>query len=105
MCISCCTFVISEIAPPSAAFGARLKDTVIAGKTGVFFAQQTEADLIDAIARFEMIEASFDARTLREHAATFSREAFRHKMALFIDAALREKKTAPRKTILAEAAE
>src|SRR3981189_1728858 len=31
MCISCCTFVISEIAPPSAAFGARLKDTVIAG--------------------------------------------------------------------------
>jgi hypothetical protein len=31
MCISFCTFVISLIAPPSAAFGARLKDTVIAG--------------------------------------------------------------------------
>ena len=31
MCISFCTLVIAEIAPPSAAFGARLKETVIAG--------------------------------------------------------------------------
>jgi hypothetical protein len=31
MCISFCTFVISEIAPPRAAFGARLNETVIAG--------------------------------------------------------------------------
>lgn len=80
-------------------------DTVIDGKTGVFFARQTEAALADAITRFETMEAGFDARTLREHAATFSREAFRHKMALFVDAALREKKARPHKTILAEAAE
>jgi hypothetical protein len=29
--MSFCTFVISEIAPPNAAFGARLNETVIAG--------------------------------------------------------------------------
>src|ERR1700693_2310051 len=31
MCISCCTLVIDEMAPPSAAFGAKLKETVMAG--------------------------------------------------------------------------
>ncbi|WP_158808246.1 glycosyltransferase [Beijerinckia sp. L45] len=78
-------------------------DTVIAGKTGVFFAEQTEADLEDAIARFEVIEASFDARALREHAATFSRDAFRQQMALFIDAAIGAGRA--RNPLLAEAAE
>jgi hypothetical protein len=29
--MSCCTFVIDEIAPPKAAFGARLNETVMAG--------------------------------------------------------------------------
>ena len=81
-------------------------DTVVAGKTGVFFASQTEDALSDAIARFEAIETDFDARVLRDHAASFSREAFQHKMALFIDAALRAHKTgrAPQ-AALAEAAE
>lgn len=81
-------------------------DTVVAGKTGVFFAQQTEDDLTDAIARFEAIEAGFDARTLREHAATFSRESFRDQMTTFIDAALYAAKGSRLpKARLAEAAE
>jgi glycosyltransferase involved in cell wall biosynthesis len=63
-------------------------DTVVAGKTGIFFNQQTEADLIDAIAQFEVLEGTFDARTIREHAASFSRESFRHRMGQFIEAAL-----------------
>jgi glycosyltransferase involved in cell wall biosynthesis len=81
-------------------------DTVVAGKTGVFFAQQTETDLADAITRFETIEASFDGRALRDHAAKFSRESFRHQMTTFIDAALRAAKAgSPHEPILAEAAE
>ena len=31
MCMSFCTLVMAEIAPPSAALGARLKETVMAG--------------------------------------------------------------------------
>lgn len=62
-------------------------DTVVAGKTGVFFDRQTEADLIAAIAHFETIEKDFNARAIREHAATFGRESFRNRMRLFIDTA------------------
>lgn len=52
-----------------------LLDTVIEGKTGVFFKEQTVNSLIDAINNFETL--SFDPEFIREHSLQFSNEAFK----------------------------
>lgn len=53
-------------------------DTVVEDKTGVFFEEQTEELLIDAIERFESME--FDAEVIREHAKKFSSSKFRERL-------------------------
>lgn len=52
-------------------------ETVIDGRTGVFFGEQTVESLSDAIARFEAMESSFDPTEICRHASTFSIERFR----------------------------
>jgi glycosyltransferase involved in cell wall biosynthesis len=60
-------------------------ETVLDGRTGVLFGEQTAESLADAIERFERME--FDPGALRENAARFARERFRAEMADVIDRA------------------
>ena len=53
-------------------------DTMIDGKTGVLFSEQTVESLSDAIRRFETME--FDSQALREHAKHFDVEVFKKKI-------------------------
>lgn len=50
-------------------------DTVIDGKTGLFFEEQTPSDLIKAIRRFDRMK--FDGQYLKNHSKNFSKENFR----------------------------
>jgi glycosyltransferase involved in cell wall biosynthesis len=53
-------------------------ETVVAGKTGVFFKEQNTDSVIQAVREFESLDDSgaFDGRIIAEHAASFSEERF-----------------------------
>lgn len=53
-------------------------ETVIDGKTGVFFAEQNDDSLCEAIGRFETLQTqgAFDAHEIAAHAKSFSEEKF-----------------------------
>jgi glycosyltransferase involved in cell wall biosynthesis len=55
-------------------------ETVVHGKTGILFDDQTTASLVQAVADFEKVEAIFDPAVIRHHAAGFSKEVFNRKM-------------------------
>jgi len=57
-------------------------ETVIDSKTGVFFSEQTESSLCDAMTRFEALEKKnvFEPKKIAKHAAAFSNERFRKQM-------------------------
>ena len=65
-------------------------DTVVDGRTGVFFSRQDEAELVGAIERFEAIEDGFSPTDIRRHARGFGREIFRAKLKTAIDSAIVE---------------
>ena len=50
-------------------------DTVISGKTGIFFKRQTVSSLISAVRKFQSLR--FDIRELRKNAEAFSKERFK----------------------------
>jgi glycosyltransferase involved in cell wall biosynthesis len=58
-------------------------ETVIGGKTGLFFSEQSVKSLIEAVKSFESM--SFDARVIRSHAELFSADRFRHELRTLID--------------------
>lgn len=62
-------------------------ETVIDGKTGVFFNCQTEEALVIALERFEKLEKEgvFDASEINRHAQIFSSERFRKEIAGVIE--------------------
>jgi glycosyltransferase involved in cell wall biosynthesis len=62
-------------------------ESVLDGRTGVLFAEQSEAALAGAIERFEGLR--LDQDQARENAGRFGDERFRAEMALVIDAAAR----------------
>lgn len=64
--------------------GAR--DIVKDNETGVFFNEQSERSLIDAIGRFEKQE--FDRNRISQSAKRFSKESFKNKLKEFIDESL-----------------
>lgn len=53
-------------------------ETVVEGKTGTFFEEQTEESLIDAVKRFEKM--NFDQKEIREHAERFDKKVFKEKI-------------------------
>lgn len=63
-------------------------DTVIDGKTGVLFKEQTVEFLKDAILKFERMQ--FDKQQIREHALEFDEEVFKKKIKDFIDEKVKE---------------
>lgn len=64
-------------------------ETVKAGISGVFFADQTPESLNAAVSEFERIEASFVSERIQEHSHIFSKERFESEMksvlAMFIE--------------------
>ncbi len=58
-------------------------DTVIDGKTGVLFEEQTVDSLKKAILKFESMK--FDKQKIREHALEFDEEVFQKKIKSFIE--------------------
>lgn len=58
-------------------------ETVINGKTGIFFKEQTSQNLKDAILYFETLK--FIPKEIREHALQFSKERFESEIKAFVD--------------------
>ena len=61
-------------------------ESVLDGRTGVLFDQQSAAGLAAAIERFEGLD--LDSESIRENARRFGRERFRAEMAAVIDRAV-----------------
>lgn len=74
---------------PVIAFGrGGALETVVDGKTGVFFHEQTEEALLEAVERFEGMKNYFDSVEIREHACRFGPERFRSEMSKIIETQL-----------------
>jgi len=54
-------------------------ETVVEGRTGLFFDEQTEDSLLAAVERFEEIEETFDPADIRRHAIGFDKQVFKAK--------------------------
>lgn len=62
---------------PVIAFGkGGVLETVIDGQTGVFYAEQSAAAIVEAIVRFERLSTTFDPYSIREHALEFAVDRF-----------------------------
>lgn len=71
---------------PVIAYGrGGVTETVIPGKTGQLFPEQSIESLIEAITQFETSQQSFDPDMLHEHAAHYSPERFRKEFSTFVD--------------------
>lgn len=69
---------------PVIAFGrGGAKETVIEGKTGLFFAEQTVPSLVEAICQFEKME--FDFSEISAHASQFGVERFKQEFQQFVE--------------------
>ena len=66
-----------------------LSETVVEGKTGVFFNSQSVEAILEALIRFKKIE--FDYETISIHADQFSEKNFAINIRNFIDLKLKEK--------------
>lgn len=58
-------------------------DSVVDGKTGLFFKEQTVEDLKKTILKFETM--SFDKKKIREHSMKFDESVFKEKIKKFVD--------------------
>ena len=54
-------------------------ETIIAGKTGLFFEEQTPQALAQAVRRFEQVRTTFDPDAIRSYAETFDLAVFQHR--------------------------
>ena len=69
---------------PVIAFGkGGVLDSVIPGKTGVFFKEQSVESLKNAILEFENMK--FDKQVIREHALGFDESVFQKKISDFVN--------------------
>ena len=59
-------------------------ETVIDGKTGIHFSEQTKESIITAINKFETSLNMFDPRVVRSHAEQFSRKIFEENISGFL---------------------
>lgn len=58
-------------------------ETVINGKTGLFFYEQTSEAIVEAVKKFESM--SFDPISIREHALEFDQEIFENRIRYFVE--------------------
>jgi glycosyltransferase involved in cell wall biosynthesis len=63
---------------PVIAYGkGGVRETVIPGRTGLFFNEQTAEAIVQAISDFERMQGAFVPRTIRLHAERYSAQRFR----------------------------
>ena len=67
--------------------GGGALDTVIPGKTGLFFKEQTVESLVHALQAFDA--AQYDPAVMRAHALQFDSEGFRRSITGFVEDAYR----------------
>jgi len=60
-------------------------ESVINGKTGILFPEQTVESIIDAVKNFEPISDSIDYAEIRRHSEKFSRKTFEENIKNFVD--------------------
>lgn len=60
-------------------------ETVVDGRTGTFYAEQTAMAIIEAVQRFETQQKAFDPAAIRRHAEAFSSERFRVELEAFVN--------------------
>ena len=70
-------------------------ETVLEGRTGLFFGEQTAAALGDAILAYEVCEESFDPAEIRARAAGFAKSRFMAEFAAFVGDALAAARKGP----------
>ncbi|MCX6730145.1 MAG: glycosyltransferase, partial [Candidatus Portnoybacteria bacterium] len=68
--------------------GGGALESVLEGKTGVFFDEQTVDSLVDVVKGFNA--SKFDSKTIYQHALKFDKENFKKKIKAFIDKNYRE---------------
>ncbi len=61
-------------------------ESVVDGRTGVLFREQTVESLVDAIGRFESIERQFDSVEIRANALRFAARQFGEEFTAFVEA-------------------
>lgn len=72
---------------PVLAFGkGGARETVADGVTGLFFHEQTEDAICEAVKRFETVEKDFDPERIRTHALSFSTQVFKAKFRSYVEA-------------------
>lgn len=67
-------------------------ETVVEGKTGLFFYEQTADALVAALRKFQQMEKMFRPSTLRRHAERFEQQVFLDKMRRFVAKSFEEHK-------------
>jgi len=60
-------------------------ETIVSGRTGLFFSEQTAEAVAAAVQRFESIEHVFDPIEIAAHARTFSKERFKQAFRDFVE--------------------
>jgi glycosyltransferase involved in cell wall biosynthesis len=71
---------------PVIAFGrGGVKETVIDGKTGILFEEQTAESLMRAVKQFEKKEDTFDPAVIRKSVERFNTERFKREFKQFVD--------------------
>lgn len=71
---------------PVVAFGrGGALETVLHGRTGIHYPEQTEASLVEAVKIIENKSASFQAETIRNNAARFSSARFRQEYGMLVE--------------------
>lgn len=69
--------------PTIAYKGGGAVETILEGRTGMFFNAQTPESLMEAMQKFD--KADWDPQIIRKHARQFSVEAFGHRMRTYLD--------------------
>ena len=70
-------------------------ETIVEGKTGLFFDRQQTSEITSAIRRFETMKSQFVPDTIRAHAESFSTYAFRSHVKKFVEEKINERFAIP----------
>lgn len=75
---------------PVIAFGTGgASETVVDGKTGILFQEQTTNSIIEAVKKFELINSSLNYSEISHHAEKFSRNKFEHNIKEYVNEKLK----------------
>jgi glycosyltransferase involved in cell wall biosynthesis len=70
-------------------------ETVVDGKTGVFFEHQTADEIADAVASFERTQSNFNPEKIRENALAYSEKIFNQQFVAQVKTVLNEHLASP----------